>query len=605
MVVRSFEELTNKPVVFVGKNRTQGITFNLARGTADYFFDLEFESHNLSNSNLNFSIGFWAGSLSLYGDGLLYSDNGPIQFLGWKDDELHHLHVDVNLTNLSWTLQLDDGLPLSGNLANHGSDVLALYLSLSGTPDTNVMVGIDNIVIGTRDDFVPLRPVHSFQATDGDQPQGNLVRGTGKIFFGTTTSGGPRPFGGLNFGTVFAMNTDGKLIWSFPFHGTDGSEPSAGPTVAAGGLLFGTTTLGGKHGAGTIYQMTTGGRLIRSVSFSGDNGANPVAPVLCSEKSGLYGTTFSGGRNGQGVLFRMDARGNVQVLHSFLGEDDGSHPVGGLTLGDDGNLYGTTSSGGPHLKGTVFKMTPQGRFTTLFSFNGANGSSPQAGLTRGAPGVFYGTAAAGGDFENGTIFRITAAGAFTILHSFATPAEGQFPYSDLATGKDGNLYGTTLFGGPININNQYGTVFRINPRGQFQSLSAFHGGDGSFSKGGLVEMERGKFYGSALGGYFSGGKVFCLSAEQPLVAIDRPGHIAKRSGDEFEITGLARCDPPVTNVFYQVNDGGWTGATSTNSWLKWKGIAILASGKNIIRAYAVSALGDVSRTNSLKIDVSN
>ena len=139
----------------------------------------------------------------------------------------------------------------------------------------------------------------------------------------------------------------------------------------------------------------------------------------------------------------------------MLNDNNGAYPYAALTLGNDGNFYGTTSEGGGGDRGTIFRVTTNGTLTTLVSFNGTNGENPWAGLTLGKDGNFYGMTYGGGS-DLGTVFKVTTNGTLTTLVSF-NGSNGENPRAALTLGNDGNFYGTTDSGG----SNGYGTVFRL------------------------------------------------------------------------------------------------------------------------------------------------
>jgi uncharacterized protein (TIGR03437 family) len=206
-------------------------------------------------------------------------------------------------------------------------------------------------------------------------------------------------------------------------------------------------------------------------------------------------------------LFFIPALGHAQTLttlYTFSGTQGFGTTQGALVQGADGLFYGATSTGGPHSDGTIFKITPTGVLTTLYSFSGTDGMFPSSGLALGPDGDFYGTAYVGGtnaapgyQFSNslngqGTVYKIAPSGAFTVLHYF-NGADGGGPFAGLTLGSDGNFYGATTGGGARGE----GTVFRITPTGELTTLYSFTdsaskpfpfgpatpltlGGDGSF-----------------------------------------------------------------------------------------------------------------------------
>ncbi|HEY6271125.1 MAG TPA: choice-of-anchor tandem repeat GloVer-containing protein, partial [Terriglobales bacterium] len=187
----------------------------------------------------------------------------------------------------------------------------------------------------------------------------------------------------------------------------------------------------------------------------------------------------------------------VETLFEF-DNSNGGGPVGTPVQGTDGNFYGTTFQGGVHKQGTVFKVTPQGELSTLHSFEGTDGGGPRASLVVGTDGDFYGTTSLGGGHTDGcftstcgTVFKITPEGALTTLYSFcAQPvcADGTGP-GGLVQGSDGNFYGTTEYGGSSSCTYTCGTVFKITPAGKLTTLFSFtsSGGYNPSYLGGLVQ----------------------------------------------------------------------------------------------------------------------
>jgi uncharacterized repeat protein (TIGR03803 family) len=318
-----------------------------------------------------------------------------------------------------------------------------------------------------------LTRLHSFTGgDDGAAPQGGLVQGGDGDFYGTTT------WGGGGWGNVFKMNGEGTLTNLHSFNINDGETPMAGLTLGSDGNLYGTTFWGGTDGLGTVFKMTTNGTFASLYSFAGNpDGADPNAGLAEGEDGFFYGTTAAGGTNDSGAIFKIGANGSLTVLYSFSGEDDGGNPQGGLVQGRDGNFYGTTAGGGAGSYGTVFKISTSGALTTLHSFTGTNdGSEPCAGLVQGSDGNFYGTTTGGGVFFEsgqpgiferfGTVFRISTNGEFASLFTFEGGNQGAFPYAGLVQGTDGSFYGTTA-GGLGGM----GTVFRLSIEPAFRAMT--------------------------------------------------------------------------------------------------------------------------------------
>ena len=190
----------------------------------------------------------------------------------------------------------------------------------------------------------------------------------------------------------------------------------------------------------------------------GTNAGDPVNPTWMGlfaqgPDGNLYSTTPAGGANGFGAVFQLTPSGSMKVLWSFANGSDGAFPNSGLTLGTDGSLYGTTTVGGSIGYGTVFKITTAGILTTLHAFNGnPEGEQPNAPPVQGPDGNFYGTTSNGGGAVFGTVYKMTPAGALTVIYTFGGTI--RYPYA-LVLGTDGNFYGTTG-GGSTSVN---GAVF--------------------------------------------------------------------------------------------------------------------------------------------------
>lgn len=252
-------------------------------------------------------------------------------------------------------------------------------------------------------------------------------------------------------------------------------------------------------------------------SFDVAKGSMPGAPLLQAQDGDLYGTTQSGGMNNVGVLFRMKPNGQVTVLHTFVQDGaDGYLPAAGLMQDDNGDIWGTTSGGGTLFSGTVFRWSKQGAYSVVHSFDGGAGFGfSSAPLVQGRDGKLYGTASFGGDFAQGCIFRMSKSGSYSVIHSLSG-AEGNIPQYGLVRADDGNFYGTTVRGG----DGDCGTVFRISQSGAFARIYSFEAGTTGAAPTLLIQARNGKLYGAAaMGGPSSGGTLFSLSTSGAITVL--------------------------------------------------------------------------------------
>ncbi len=239
------------------------------------------------------------------------------------------------------------------------------------------------------------------------------------------------------------------------------------------------------------------------------NGSTPQAALTPGLDGNLYGSTQSGGRNNRGTLFRLGTDGSFSKLHDFT-FTDGANPQAALTPGPDGSLYGSTYSGGSNDNGTLFRLGTDGSFSKLHDFNSTDGANPYATLTPGPDGSLYGLTPGGGSTGNGTLFRLGTDGSFTKLHDF-NGNDGANPYAALTLGPDGSLYGSTQRGG----SNNRGTLFRLGADGSFSKLHDFsYNADGAYPYAALVPGPDGSLYGSTPNGGSTGnGTLFRLGTD--------------------------------------------------------------------------------------------
>ncbi|HSZ62500.1 MAG TPA: choice-of-anchor tandem repeat GloVer-containing protein [Terriglobales bacterium] len=301
---------------------------------------------------------------------------------------------------------------------------------------------------------------------DGAHPHAGLAVDAQDNLYGTTWVGGCIEPNQTLCSTVFKVDASGKETVLFKFNGPggDGTKPS-GLVLDEQGNLYGTTALGGASGAnkdGTAFRLDAAGNetILHTFPMGPTDGVRPYGGVVLDAEGNLYGTTTRGGRFTlfPGSVFKLDTTGIETVLYRFAGSPDGANPYAGVVLDGQGNMYGTTYGGGAAGHGTVFKVDSSGNETVLYSFTGTpDGAGPYAGVVLDAQGNLYGTTYSGGTADYGTVFEINATGNETVLHSFgSTKGDGKYPYAGLVLDAQG-LYGTTTHGGAHNK----GTVFKL------------------------------------------------------------------------------------------------------------------------------------------------
>jgi uncharacterized repeat protein (TIGR03803 family) len=277
----------------------------------------------------------------------------------------------------------------------------------------------------------------------------------------------------------------------------NGAAPVCAISDAAGNL-YGTTSGGGASSAGTVFKLDASGNETVLYGFKGGtDGENPDAGIALDAAGNIYGTTNWGGATSSGIVFKVTPAGTETVLYSFTGGADGRTPYGGVIMDPAGNLYGTTWGGGATGAGTVFKVDATGHETVLYSFTGgADGGDPMAGLLLDSAGNLYGTTVDGGLENGGVVFKVNPGGQETVLYTFQSGADGFQPYTNVIMDPAGNLYGTA--NGP---GGTPGVVYRISTSGHFTVLYSFLGGADGSDPGDVVRDAAGNLYGTT---YFGG-----------------------------------------------------------------------------------------------------
>jgi uncharacterized repeat protein (TIGR03803 family) len=383
-----------------------------------------------------------------------------------------------------------------------------------------------------------------FAGTNGAGPQSPPIMASDGNFYGLTYQGGAN--GG---GTIYSATPQGAVtvLHNFCIQASCGGFFPTAPLIeGTDGNFYGTATQGGDHDMGTVFVISSGGSFRVLHSFNGSDGYLPYAGLVQGTDGNFYGTTVGGGTGaggGSGTVFKITPAGVLTTIYNFCSVgacSDGAQPFAPLLLATDGNFYGTTYGGGHDncigggSCGTIFRITPGGMLTTLYSFcpqaGCVDGAYPYAGLIQANDGNLYGTTWLGGincqgghQIGCGTVFKVTTDGTLTNLYSFCTQsncADGKSPYYvQLTQAGDGKLYGTTWLGGSDNTcPNGCGTLFSIELGGRFTTVHSFAlRSDGGTPYAGVTLAGDGKLYGTAsIGGSHNSGTLYRYAIPIPI-----------------------------------------------------------------------------------------
>jgi uncharacterized repeat protein (TIGR03803 family) len=433
------------------------------------------------------------GSISgLVSNGLILSNGGET------------LKVLANATTFTLPSAVATGATYSISVVSSPAAVRCTVSNGSGVMSDRPMMNV-----GVTCGPATMSQLYSFEGVpDGARPQySSLIQGKDGNFYGTTPSGGAH-----DAGTVFRLTPAGEatVLWSFGA-GTDGNNPYSTLLEARDGNLYGTTTGGGAFSQGTVFRITPSGE--ETVFWScreGWTGTSPVGGLLEGSDGNLYGVTSSGGNFNTGTIFRLTPSGYQTGFLLFSTKNGGSFgtDTGGLMQDTDGNLYALAALGGGYGAGAVVKLTvrPDGPLVTYTPFGTpvANGAQPVGNTILASDGNFYGVTLGGGTAGLGTVFRLTPSGALTTLYSFqGSASDGSHPSASLIQANDGYLYGVTSEGGAAGV----GALFRVSLAGEEAVVHSFS----DTPAGGLMQGSDGGLYGmTSRGGISGNGTVFQL-----------------------------------------------------------------------------------------------
>ena len=336
-----------------------------------------------------------------------------------------------------------------------------------------------------------------------------MAQGRDGNLYGITSAGGSN-----NIGTIFKITPTGTFTQLYSFDTVHGSTPVGGLVLGLDGNLWGTTEEGGTNGFGNIFKITPSGTLTVIYNFTGNStvdGGFPVSPLIVGPDGQYYGTAHPG------IAFKVSATGVFTRIATTPSES-----FGPLLLASNGSYYGVTEFAGTNTLGSIYKVTGT-TSSALFNFDGPRGEFPSGGLVQGSDGNLYGTTTAGGTANDGVIFRITPTGTYTVVFNFDHVnqlALGYQAYAGLIAGNDGNLYGTTIWGG----SNGDGVIFQMTTSGAYTVLYNFDGTHGTGTYATPMEHTSGEIFGlTKRGGVLGNGVVYGFRANLPAyIALTNP-----------------------------------------------------------------------------------
>ena len=345
-----------------------------------------------------------------------------------------------------------------------------------------------------------------------------VVQGTDGNFYGAADGGV------YDQGQIFRMTPDGEITTIYSFCAQtgcpDGSFLDRGPILGSEGNLYGVTE-GGTGASGTFYKMTLDGEITTLYTFCPNAGcADGQAPrgVILASDGNFYGVTEIGGKFSEGTIFSISPTGKFKLLHTFCSQSnctDGANPTYPPVQGIDGNFYGTAYDGGTHNGGVIYQITAAGAFKVLYNFSGCQTSCPTGflpvAILQDSAGNLFGTTAGGGTKNDGTVFEFTSKNQYKVVHSFQG-YDGEQPTSGLTLANNGSLYGTTEGGGGPAA----GNIYKVTSAGVFKSIYVFRGDVGYDPAYALFQSTNGLFYGTTAYGPFPCcyGMIFSLSDGQ-------------------------------------------------------------------------------------------
>ncbi len=451
---------------------------------------------------------------------------------------------------------------------------------------------------------------------NGGQPVGRMIEISGKLY-GVTALGGT-----YDDGVIFEYNlSTGVFTKKIDFNGTKGRYANGGLMLATNGKLYGATSAGGAHDVGALYEYNlSANTLTLKSSFANISSQGPWGELVQGGDGYIYGTTVGDNDHDFGTIYKYNPGSGIRTdLFHFDGSTTGSGPYGGLTLADNGMLYGETIIGGVEDNGVFFQYNPDPTdtvpFTKLRDFTwgaSGNGANPKGSVIQATNGKLYGLTTAGGNHGQGCLFEYDIANdLFNKVYDFDYYTNGSAPSSSIMQASNGKLYGTTSDGGAYII----GTLFEYDPAtaSYAKDLDFDIGGDGANPAGSLIEASNGKLYGMTSYGGAGKGNIFEYNRTTNTFASDFQfsslnGYYPKgdlvqasngllygatRQGGIHDNGVIFQFDP-VTNTFTKLYDLLNTGTAEPGGGV-WGNLIQAANGK----LYGLSAQGGATGQGAL------
>ena len=397
---------------------------------------------------------------------------------------------------------------VSGADTFDGSHLTIPYVLVGAKAYFNVVLGVSLANVVSINGGMPSVSSDQFDASTGRLTIPAVLVNNSRVYTNVILQ--------VSLSNVISLGVTEAVLHSLGGPG-DGASPDGSLIQASDGNFYGMTVAHGAFNVGAVVMVSPAGAETVLHSFGGTgsgDGNTPYGNLIQASDGNFYGMTLLGGTNNLGTVFKITPAGIESVLWSFGSAGDGASPHGSLIQANDGNLYGMTSAGGAKNVGVVFKITLAGAESVLHSLGGFHdGINGYGSLIQASDGNFYGMTKIGGANGTGAVIKITPVGVESVLYSFgpANSGDGFGPYGRLVQATDGNFYGMTYMGGANNL----GIAFKITPAGSETVLHSFGSvGDGASPSGSFIQGKDGNLYGTTtVGGTYNRSAVIKIAPD--------------------------------------------------------------------------------------------